>query len=49
VPEIQKELEELTEGEEEIKGFPRAQQEIWDVKRQIRVSFKRDLAPPRTN
>ena len=39
-------LEELTEDEEEIrKKSPRAQ-EKWELKRTIKISFKRDEAPP---
>jgi 5'-AMP-activated protein kinase catalytic alpha subunit len=43
---IQKELEELTEDAEEIQGRPAHEKQKWEVKRKVRVAFKRDLAPP---
>ena len=39
---MQNELEDMTEDEEEIKmRSPRAR-EIWEIKKDIKVSFKRD-------
>ena len=46
---IRNELEQLTEDEEEIKTFSNRKQEVWSVKRKVRVAFKRDLAPPVTS
>lgn len=48
VADIQKELEELSEDEDQIRGQDAYKKEIWDVKRRIKVSFKRDLKPPDT-
>jgi serine/threonine protein kinase len=45
---IVKELEELTEDEDEMENMPKWQQEVWAVKRKIKVAFKRDFAPPVT-
>lgn len=48
IRDVQDELEELTDDEEEIlKKSPRAI-EIWEIKRDIRVSFKRDQKAPPT-
>jgi len=48
VADVQAELEELTDDEEEIKlKSPRAI-EIWEIKRDIRVAFKRDRRAPDT-
>lgn len=36
----------MTEDEEEIKKKSPRAQEIWELKRLIKISFKRDEAPP---
>jgi serine/threonine protein kinase len=41
-------LEQLTEDGDEILNYSERKQEIWAVKRKVKVSFKRDLAPPIT-
>ena len=38
----------MTEDEDEIKSKPQNQQEIWSIKRDIKVSFKRDACAPET-
>ena len=48
VQDIQKELEELTEDEDEIKQHSPKAQAIWEVKRHIKVGFKRYMCPPVT-
>jgi hypothetical protein len=39
----------LTEDEEEIKKRSPRTQEIWHIKKTIKISFKRDEVPPNTN
>jgi hypothetical protein len=48
VEHVQKELEEMTDDEEEIKKQSPRKQEIWEIKKDIKVSFKRDSKPPLT-
>ena len=38
----------MTEDEEEINSKPKAEKDIWIVKRAIKVGFKKDLAAPKT-
>jgi hypothetical protein len=38
----------MTDDEEEIKKKSPRAQEIWQIKRLIKISFKRDEAPPAT-
>ena len=46
IPDVHKELEEMTEDEQEMMQKPLHQREIWELKRLIRVSFKcNQLAP----
>jgi len=48
VSDVQNELEELTEDEEEIKTRSPRMYEIWEIKKDIKVAFKRDMRPPVT-
>ena len=51
VQDIQKELEELTEDEEEmneIKKFDPEQKDVWEIKRVIKMHFKKHFCEPPT-
>ena len=49
VEDVQNELEELTDDEEEINKQPHQQlKDMWYIKKDIRVSFKKDGEPPLT-
>ena len=47
VEDVQKELEDLTEDEEEIKQRSPRQFEIWGIKKDIKIAFKKDLVAPK--
>ena len=48
VEDIQKELEELTEDEDEMRDFPQELQDVWNIKRKIKQHLKRHFCPPQT-
>jgi hypothetical protein len=48
IGDVQDELEEMTEDEEEIKKQSPRKKDIWDIKKDIKVSFKRDSKSPLT-
>ena len=48
VKDVQDELEELTEDSDEIKTASAWQQEIYKIKKEIKVTFKRDSKAPDT-
>lgn len=48
VKDVKEELEELTEDEDEINLKPKFEKEKWLIKKQIKLSFKKDMKAPDT-
>jgi serine/threonine protein kinase len=49
VKDVEAELEMLTEDEDEISLKPLYEREIWEIKKNIKLSFKKDLKAPDTD